>query len=100
MSLVAASGVQALGWMLCTAIALYCVRTGNIAQHRRWMMRGYQFAMIFTVARVIIPIPPILALGLPGIEMVVWSTIAMAAFLPSLFLDWQAITKRPASLPS
>src|SRR5260221_309423 len=55
MSLVAASGFQALGWMLCTAIALYCVRTGNIAQHRRWMMRGYPFAMVFTVARLIIP---------------------------------------------
>src|SRR6185436_8882333 len=33
-SLVAASGVQALGWMASTAIALYCVRNGNIVQHR------------------------------------------------------------------
>src|SRR5438270_12405511 len=39
LSLVAASGVQSLGWMLSTAIALYCVRTGNIAEHRIWMMR-------------------------------------------------------------
>lgn len=96
MSLVAASAVQSFGWMTTTAIALYCIKRGNIEQHRRWMMRGYPFAMIFTVARLIIPIPPILKLGLPGIEMVVWTTIAMAAFLPSIFLDWSAIRRSPA----
>ncbi len=94
MSLVAASGVQSLGWMLCTAIALYCVRTGNIAQHRRWMMRGYPFAMVFTVARLIVPIPPIFKLGEPGIETVVWTTIALAALLPSVWIEWADITAR------
>lgn len=97
LSLAAASGVQAFGWMVTAAIALYCVRHGNITQHRRWMMRSYPFAMVFTVARIIIPIPAVLRLGLPGIEMVVWSTIALAAFLPSIFLDWRAIVARPAA---
>ena len=96
-SLVAASVVQAVGWMASTAIALYCVRTGNIVQHRRWMIRGYFFAMVFTAARLIIPIPPILAMGDTGIEIVVWSTIAAAAFLPTILLDWRSITKRPAA---
>ena len=91
LSLTAASVIQSFGWMATTAIALYCVRHGNIAQHRRWMIRSYPFAMVFTVARVIIPTPPILRMGFAGIEMVVWSTIALAAFLPSIFLDWQAI---------
>ena len=94
LSLVAASAVQSFGWMVTTAIALYCVRHGNIVQHRRWMMRSYPFAMVFTVARLIIPIPPILRMGFTGIEMVVWTTIALAAFLPSIFLDWNAITSR------
>lgn len=97
LSLVAASGMQSFGWMVTTAIALYCVRHGNIAQHRRWMIRSYPFAMVFTVARVLIPIPPILRLGFTGIEMVVWTTIALAAFLPSIFLDWSAIVSRPAA---
>jgi uncharacterized membrane protein len=96
LSLAAASAVQALGWMVTTAIALFCVRRGNIAQHRRWMMRSYPFAMVFTVARIIIPIPPILKMGLTGIEMVVWTTIALAALLPNIFLDWRAIAARPA----
>ena len=96
-SLVAASAVQAVGWMLCTGIALYCIRVGNVQQHRRWMLRGYPFALVFTVARIIIPIPPILRSGVVGIEIVVWSSIAVAAFLPSLILEWPAITARPAA---
>ena len=95
-SLVAASVFQAAGWMIATAIALYCVRTGNIVQHRRWMIRGYFFAMVFTVARLIIPIPPIIAMGDTGVEIVVWTTIAAAAFLPSILLDWRSIARRPA----
>ena len=97
LSLVAASAVQSFGWMLTTAVALYCVRSGNIVQHlqhRRWMMRSYPFAMVFRVARVIIPIPPILRMGFTGIEMVVWSTIAMAALRPNLLIEWPEITAR------
>ena len=93
-SLVAASVVQSLGWMLTTAIALYCIRSGNVTQHRRWMMRGYPFAMVFTVARLIIPIPPILRAGETGIEIVVWSTIALAAILPNFVIDWRAAFPR------
>jgi uncharacterized membrane protein len=96
-SLVAASAVQSFGWMVTTAIALYAVRHGNIAAHRRWMIRSYPFAMVFTVARLIIPIPPILSHGDKGIEIVVWCTVAMAAFLPSIFLDWGGpLSRRPA----
>lgn len=95
-SLVAASVVQSFGWVVTTAIAFYAIRHGNIAAHRRWMIRSYPFAMVFTVARLIIPIPPIVALGDPGIEMVVWSTVAMAAFLPSVFLEWRTIAPRAA----
>jgi uncharacterized membrane protein len=94
LSLVAASAMQSFGWMVTTAIALYCVRSGNVAQHRRWMIRSYPFAMVFTVARVIIPIPPILRMGFTGIEMVVWTTIVLAALLPSIFLEWRAIFPR------
>lgn len=94
-SLVAASCMQSLGWMLCTAVALYCVRNGNVAQHRRWMIRSYPFAMVFTVSRLIIPIPAVFRLGVVGIETVVWTVIALAAILPNILLEWQAITARP-----
>ena len=98
-SLVAASSMQSFGWMLTTAIALYCVRHGNITQHRRWMIRSYPFAMVFTVTRMIIPIPAVLRLGVAGIETVVWTVIAMAAILPNVLLDWRAIVARPVPRP-
>ena len=94
-SLVAASSVQSFGWMLTTAIALYCVRHGNVAQHRRWMIRSYPFAMVFTVTRMIIPLPPIQRLGEQGAHAVIWSVIAMAAILPNVLLDWRAIAAQP-----
>jgi uncharacterized membrane protein len=94
-SLIAASSVHAFCWMITTAVALYCVRHRNIAQHRRWMMRSYPFAMVFTVARLIIPIPAVHRMGEAGVEVVVWTVVAMAAILPNIFLDWQAITVRP-----
>ena len=95
-SLIAASVVQSFGWIVCTGIALYCIRHGNVQQHRRWMMRGYPFAMVFTVARILIPSPPILRSGVVGTEIVVWSSIAMAAILPTIVLEWQAIAVKPA----
>jgi len=98
-SLVAASVMQSFGWMLTTAIALYCVRQGNVAQHRRWMIRSYPFAMVFTVTRMIIPIPAVYRLGVAGIETVVWTVIALAAILPNLLLDWREIVARPVSRP-
>lgn len=98
-SLVAASSMQSFGWMLTTAIALYCVRHGNVTQHRRWMIRSYPFAMVFTVTRMIIPIPAIFRLGVAGIETVVWTVIALAAILPNVFLDWRAIAVRPVPRP-
>ena len=98
-SLVAASSMQSFGWMLTTAIALYCVRHGNLTQHRRWMIRSYPFAMVFTVTRMIIPIPAVLRLGVAGIETVVWTVIALAAILPNVLLDWRAIAARPVPRP-
>jgi uncharacterized membrane protein len=94
-SLVAASSMQSFGWMVTTAIALYCVRHGNLVQHRRWMIRSYPFAMVFTVTRMIIPLPPVMRMGVVGIETVVWTVIALAAILPNVFLDWRAITAQP-----
>lgn len=93
-SLVAANAVQSFGWITTTGIALYCVRSGNVTQHRRWMIRSYPFAMVFTLVRAVRPFPFIAALGNDGREMVIWSAIALAAFLPNIALEWRAIFSR------
>ena len=89
--LIMASVVQAVGWLVTTAIALYCVRTGKITQHREWMMRSYPFAMIFVVARAAFLIPPINRLGELGISSVVWTCNILAYFLPTLIISWKSI---------
>lgn len=70
-SLFMASLVQAGGWVIATATALYCVRTGKIQQHKEWMMRGYPFAMAFMVNRALLSIPAIQAMGVNGLITVV-----------------------------
>jgi len=96
LSLTAAAAMQSLGWIVTTGIALYCVRQGNVVQHRRWMIRSYPFAVVFTAVRTLLPLPPIARLGLAGREIVVWLTVALAAFLPDILLEWRTITSSRA----
>ena len=99
-TLLMASMIQAVGWIVTTATGLYCVRTGRIPQHREWMIRSYPFAMVFIVVRVIGEIPAIARMGLLGVETVVWSVIATACFLPSFVIAWQALaaSRRPVKV--
>ena len=97
--LVPAASLQALGWILATATALYCIRTGRVQQHREWMLRSYPFAMVFVVVRVVIAIPAVDRLGELGLAMTVWSTIAVACFLPSFLIAWKNLSAgAPAAL--
>jgi uncharacterized membrane protein len=91
---IAANCMQSLGWIVCTSIALYCIRNGNIAQHRRWMIRSYPFAMVFTVGRAVAAFFPAILLNPSAGEAVFWIAIVFAAFLPSIFLDWPAMHPR------
>jgi len=99
-TLLMASSIQALCWLVATGTAIYCARIGKIQQHREWMMRGYPFAAVFVVVRVILAIPAIERMGPLGIATVVWSTIAVASFLPSFVIAWQALaaSKRTAKV--
>ena len=95
--LVMAASIQAGGWILCTAVALYCVRHGNIQQHRQWMMRGYPFAMVFVVVRAVLAIPAVQRLGEVGFVSTVWGVIALACFVPSVVIAWQTTFPRKAA---
>jgi uncharacterized membrane protein len=88
-TLVMAAVLQSGSWLLTTAVALYCVRAGNIQQHREWMIRSYPFAMVFVIARAIMAIPAVASMGEVGVVSVVWSTIAVAYFVPSLVINWR-----------
>jgi len=91
---VAGNCMQSLCWLVTTAIALYCVRRGNVIQHRRWMLRSYPFAMVFTVTRTVQVFVPFTRGGHPGSEALLWSSVLLAAFLPTVFIVWAAIFTR------
>lgn len=86
-----ANCMNSFGWLITTVIALYCIRTGNIVQHRRWMIRSYPWAMAFTFNRFVHVLLPITRAGRPGFEATLWLSSALAAFLPNIFLEWRAI---------
>ena len=88
-----ASTVHASVWMLTTGTALYCIRVGNIQQHREWMIRSYPLAMVFIVARAINLIPAIERAGIMALVSVVWTVIAAGCFLPSFIIAWQNIAR-------
>jgi uncharacterized membrane protein YozB (DUF420 family) len=88
---VMAAVTQSTAWILTTAIALYCIRNGNVQQHRQWMIRSYPFAMVFVFTRALLVIPTIQRLGEVGIVSVVWSCVAAACFIPSFVINWRAV---------
>lgn len=93
-SLVMAAAIQSAGWIVTTALGVYCVRRGDIRQHQEWMTRSYPFAMVFVLARVVLAIPAIKAMGEVAFVSVVWSLVAAACFVPSLVISCPTLSKR------
>jgi len=93
-----AAVMQTGGWLVTTFVALYAVRTGNIKQHREWMIRSYPFAMVFVIARGLLAVPAIHEIGEVGLVSVVWTTIAAAYLLPSFVINWRALFTRKATV--
>ena len=89
--LLPATIIQSTVWVATTGTGLYCARTGKIQQHKEWMIRSYPMAMVFIFVRTIGEIPAIARMGLIGVHTVVWSCIAVACFLPSFLISWQAL---------
>lgn len=98
-SILMAAVIQSTGWVVTTAIALYCVRRGDIRQHQEWMTRSYPFAMVFVVARVVLAIPAVGAMGELGLISVVWSCVALACFVPSAIIASRGLFRAKAPAP-
>ena len=93
-TLVMAATIQSCGWILTTALGLYAIRSGDIKQHQEWMTRSYPFAMVFVLARAVLAIPAVKALGEPAFVSVVWSFVALASSVPSLAIALRASSRR------
>ena len=93
-ALVPAATIQTCGWLLTTAVGLYCIRSGNVRQHEEWMMRSYPFAMVFVFARAILAIPAVRAGGETAFISVVWTCEALACFIPSIIIALRSVGAR------
>jgi len=45
--------------------------------------------MVFVLVRALLAIPAVARMGLLGLQMTVWSVIAVAGVLPSFLIEWQ-----------
>src|SRR5256714_14194072 len=71
-TLVMAATIQSVGWLLTTAVALYCVRNGNVQQHRG--VDDPQLPVRDGLRRrgALMAVPAIGAMGEVGLVSVVW----------------------------
>jgi uncharacterized membrane protein len=85
--------VDAVIWILATAIALYFVRQGKIQQHRQWMIRSFAVALVFLEVRAIaifFNLPP------QQIETVVWCGLVAAYPIADLVMQADESLRRRA----
>ena len=82
---------QAGLWWLTTMIAWACIRSGQIALHKPWMMRSYAFTLIFILSRVPDAWMKSYTDQFLGDEL--WSLVILAVIAPDLILTAQTLLK-------
>jgi uncharacterized membrane protein len=75
----------AISWLGSTAVALWFIRVGNIAAHRRWMIRSFALTFAAVTLRIYL-----LIFGLNGFEYAEASVyLAWMCWVPNLvFAEW------------
>lgn len=89
----------ALLWLLTGLMAYLSIRGGNIAAHRRWMLRNFALTFAAVTLRIYLPVP--LAAGLPFEPA--YAVIAWLCWLPNLLVVelWlRGHQKTPQKMPT
>jgi len=76
-------------WLLSALIAWACIRNGQIALHKPWMMRSYGFTLIFVLARV--PDAFMKTDEPQFLSDLLWSLVILALIAPELILTTQTL---------
>lgn len=81
---VAAAGFMLLGilWVTATCLGAVNILKGQVAPHRRWMIRS--FAMTFAAVTLRLYLPPFLIFGVD--EVTIFSILAWASWVPNSFV--------------
>jgi len=80
---------QAGLWALSALVAWACIRSGQIALHKPWMMRSYGFTLIFILARV--PDAFMSTEDPQFLSDMLWSLVIVALIAPEVILTAQTL---------
>ena len=93
-------------WLLSALVAWACIRSGQMALHKAWMMRSYAFTLIFITSRV--PDAFVKSYSDQFLSDMLWGLVAIGLIAPEIILTTQTLWRirtararaaRPAALP-
>lgn len=76
-------------WLLSAWIAYACIRSGQMALHKAWMMRSYAFTLIFITSRV--PDAFVKSYSDQFLGDMLWGLVAIGLIAPELILTTQTL---------
>ena len=80
---------QAGFWLLSAWVAYACIRSGQMALHKAWMMRSYAFTLIFVMSRV--PDVFVSSYTDQALSDILWGLVAIALIAPEIILTTQTL---------
>jgi uncharacterized membrane protein len=78
-------------WLLSALVAWACIRSGQMALHKAWMMRSYGFTLIFVLSRV--PDAFIAHYSDQFLSDMLWSLVVVALIAPETILTAQTLLR-------
>ena len=78
-------------WLASALIAWACIRSGQMALHKAWMMRSYGFTLIFVLSRV--PDAFISSYSDQLLSDMLWSLVVVALIAPEVILTVQTLLR-------
>jgi uncharacterized membrane protein len=78
-------------WLLSALVAWACIRSGQMALHKPWMMRSYAFTLIFITSRV--PDAFIQHYSDQFLSDMLWGLVAIGLIAPEIILTTQTLWK-------
>jgi uncharacterized membrane protein len=78
-------------WLASTFVAWACIRSGQMALHKPWMMRSYGFTLIFVLARV--PDAFMNTEDPQFLADMLWSLVIVAVLAPDVILTAQTLLR-------
>jgi uncharacterized membrane protein len=76
-------------WLLSALVAWACIRSGQRALHRAWMMRSYAFTLIFVTSRV--PDVFVKSYSDQVLSDMLWGLVAIGLIAPEIILTTQTL---------